>query len=420
MSAESARWPINCCKEPFRIFFPIGSLVAVLGVSLWPLYYAGALAEYPAILHARLMIEGFMASFIIGFLGTAGPRITSAPHFSRAEVLALLTLDLLAAGLHLGGSHRAGDFLFALCLASFAFVLGKRFVQRADSPPPNFVLVALGLLNGVIGALLVARFQNELYSVSYRIGASFLEQGFVLLPILGVGPYLLARLLDISRADALPESRVLPLGWMPRAAFALTIGLTIDATFVAEAFGPSTTLGWLRAGAVLVYLAARMPRRGRSFLADCLRVGLAFVVVGLSVEAFWPQYRIGALHILFVSGFSFIVLTVSIRVVFGHGGNAHLFEKRLPFFIVAVVFIFLAMISRYVADLAPTARIVHLVAAALFWIVAVVIWMVKVLPKVTVADREKPPASANPPAKSSPVAPATTVRWLSLLQSMSS
>ena len=389
MPAESARLPINCCEEPFRIFFPIGAIFAVLGVSLWPLYYAGALAEYPAILHARLMIEAFMASFIIGFLGTAGPRITGAAHFSRAEVLTLITLDLFAAGLHFGGSHRAADFFFALCLVTFAFILGKRFVRRVDSPPPNFALVALGLLNGVIGAVLLAFYQNELYAAPYRIGASLLEQGFVLLPILGVGPYLLARLLNISRADALPESRVLPPGWMPRAVFALTIGLTIDATFVAETFGWSTPAAWLRAGAVLIYLALRTPRRGRSFLGDCLRVGLAGVVLAFAIEALWPQYRIGALHILFISGFSFIVLTVSIRVIFGHSGNSHLFEKRLPFFIVAGVFIFLAMMSRYVADVAPAARTVHLVAAAFFWIAAVVIWMVKVLPKVTVPDREE-------------------------------
>ena len=148
------RLSINCCEEPFRLFFPIGALLGVLGVSLWPLFYAGALTTYPGILHTRLMIEGFMASFIIGFLGTAGPRITSAPHFSRGELTALFTLDLFAAGLHFGGSHRAGDSVFVLCRAVFVFVLGKRFLQRADSPPPNFALVALGLLNGFAGALL--------------------------------------------------------------------------------------------------------------------------------------------------------------------------------------------------------------------------------------------------------------------------
>jgi len=388
MLPARTRLPINCCEEPFRIFFPIGALLALLGVSLWPLYYAG-LTNYPSTLHARLMIEGFMASFIIGFLGTAGPRITSAPHFSRTEVLALLTLDLLAAGLHLGGSHRAGDFLFAFCLAAFAFILGQRFAQRADSPPPNFVLVALGLLNGMTGALLLALHENELYATSYSIGASLLEQGFVLLPVLGVGPYLLARLLNISRADTLPESRTLSPEWLPRAAFALAIGLTIDATFVAETFGWSTSASWLRAGAVLVYLAMRMPRHGRSFLGDCMRVGLAAVMMALVVEAIWPQFHVGALHILFISGFGFIVFTVSIRVIFGHSGNSHLFQKRQPFFITVAIFTFLAMLSRYVAEIAPATRTVHLHAAALFWLVALAIWMVKVLPKVMVAEPEE-------------------------------
>jgi hypothetical protein len=83
-----------------------------------------------------------------------------------------------------------------------------------------------------------------------------------------------------------------------------------------------------------------------------------------------------------------IVLTVSIRLIFGHSGNAHLFERRLTFFIIAGVFIFLAMISRYVADLASAARAVHLLAAAFFWLGATLIWMVKVLPNVAVAEPE--------------------------------
>jgi hypothetical protein len=132
-----------------------------------------------------------------------------------------------------------------------------------------------------------------------------------------------------------------------------------------------------------------MPRRGRTFLGDCMRAGLAAVVIALAVDAIWPQYHIGALHILFISGFGFIVFTVSIRVIFGHSGNAHLFSKRLPFFIVVGVFIFLAMISRYVAEIAPAARTVHLIAGAISWIIAMLIWMVKVLPKVTQAEPEE-------------------------------
>jgi uncharacterized protein involved in response to NO len=255
------------CEEPFRVFFPIGLLLGIVGVSLWPLYYAGLVSTYPGTVHARLMVEGFMASFIIGFLGTAGPRITSTSHFSRGELITLLTLDLLSGGLHFGGSSCAGDALFALCLVFFLFVIGKRFVQRKDSPPPNFALVGLGLLNGIAGAGLLALFENEAYSVQYRIGAALLEQGLVLLLILGVAPFFLARLLNLPPAD-LMESRELPAGWIWQAAFAATVGLIVDGTFVAEAFDPPAVASWVRLGVVVVYLITRMTWRGRSFLGD--------------------------------------------------------------------------------------------------------------------------------------------------------
>src|SRR6476469_498294 len=129
------------CQEPFRIFFPIGALLGLAGISLWVLYYAGAPVPYPNVTHARLMIEGMMASFVFGFLGTAGPRLTSAPHFSFAEVALLFSLDLLAAGAHANEAHRFGDLCFLFCLLLFVWILLKRFRLRADNPPPNFVLV---------------------------------------------------------------------------------------------------------------------------------------------------------------------------------------------------------------------------------------------------------------------------------------
>ena len=363
-------------------------MLGILGVSLWPLYYAGLVHAYPGTAHARLMIEGFMASFVFGFLGTAGPRITSTRHFGRGELIALLTLDLLAAGLHFGGAHRAGDVLFVFCLTFFLFAIGQRFRTRQDSPSPNFALVALGLLNGLAGALLVALFEEKMYSVPYQIGAALLEQGFVLLPILGVAPFLLARLLDTAVPDDGPESRKLPPGWIPRAAFAAAIGVIIDLTFLSDARGPGALAGWVRLGAVLTYLFARLPWRGRSFLGNSLRAGIAGVVGGLAVETIWPQYRIGALHIVFMSGFSLILLTVAVRVVFGHSVNTHLLQKRLVFFIAVAVLISLGMLSRYEADLAPQSRSVHLVAAALCWLGAALIWMVKVVPKVVIPDPE--------------------------------
>ena len=110
------------CAEPFRIFFPVGIMLGMAGVLLWPLFYLGAGIEYPSVAHARIMIEGFMASFIFGFLGTAGPRLTSTRPFALPETAAIFTLDLLAAGLHLGGAHRAGDICFLGCLLFLSLI----------------------------------------------------------------------------------------------------------------------------------------------------------------------------------------------------------------------------------------------------------------------------------------------------------
>src|SRR5262249_60238496 len=139
--------------------------------------------------------------------------IPSNAPFARREVASSFRLALLAAGFRFGGGHGTGDMLFAICIAFFIFTIGRRFVRRQDSPPPSFVLVALGLLNGFFGAVLVALSENAVYSVTYRIGAALLEQGFVLLPILGVAPFFMRRLLGMPLPDDPAESPRLPAGW---------------------------------------------------------------------------------------------------------------------------------------------------------------------------------------------------------------
>ena len=362
-------------------------MLGLVGVSLWVLYYLGAAVPYPNVAHARLMIEGMMASFIFGFLGTAGPRLTSAPHFSMPEVAALFTLDLLAAGAHANEAHRFGDICFLICLLVFVRILHKRFRIRADNPPPNFVLVALGLLSGIAGSALVAWSEDAQYSFAYQFGSALLNQCFVLLPVLGVAPFFIGRLLDLPSSD-LPESRAFPPEWKRRAALNAFIGLVIIGSFFIEGLAPSRAAAWIRAGAIVFYLALRMPWRGRTFLADYLRISLTFITTGFVVIAAWPAYRIGELHILFITGFNLIVFTVATRVVLGHSGQLDRLKGRLWFFIIMSALLFLAMVSRVTADLAPRARTIHLVGAATCWLVGALLWFIKTIPKVVIVEEE--------------------------------
>ena len=122
---------------------------------LWPLFVWHAIEFYPAQAHVRLMIEGFMGSFIIGFLGTAGPRLLDASPLIAAETCALFILQMVSAFLHLVQRQTAGDILFLIVLLVFVGMMAKRAGARNDLPPPSFVLVLFGLVNAIAGIFLI-------------------------------------------------------------------------------------------------------------------------------------------------------------------------------------------------------------------------------------------------------------------------
>jgi uncharacterized protein involved in response to NO len=86
---DGLRW---LASEPYRLFFFSGAVWSIIGVALWPLFYAQHLGFYPSFVHARIMIEAFGAAFVVGFLGTAGPRMATAPKLTPLELFWLFAL----------------------------------------------------------------------------------------------------------------------------------------------------------------------------------------------------------------------------------------------------------------------------------------------------------------------------------------
>ena len=125
-----------------------------------------------------------------------------------------------------------------------------------------------------------------------------------------------------------------------------------------------------------------LPRRGSNTLATSLRMSLAAVAAALGLMAILPAYRISALHVLFIGGFSVALFSVATRVVLGHSGHLHLVRERRWLFLATLVLSLLAMIVRFSADFVAT-RNEHLMAAALCWLCAAALWGALVLPHVT-------------------------------------
>ena len=378
--------------EPFRIFFPTGLILGSIGVLLWPLFVCHAINFYPRDAHLRLMIEGLMGSFIIGFLGTAGPRLLDAPPFTGIETYSLLALQLVCAGLHLNQQRNVGDILFAATLLLFLSFVARRARTRQDLPPPNFILVIFGFVNAIVGVALVFASRRVMNGAFLdQFGSVLLNQGFVLFPILGVGAFFFPKLLGGAKPESADLNIAIAL-WKKRALIAAVTAAAIWTSFTLE------SLGWIRSGAIVRGSAALLyftfqghlfeKPSGPPFLAHCFRFGALLLVLALFFPAFLPDYRVANLHLAFIGGFTVILFTVSTRVIIGHSGQTYLFQKRLPFLISALVLLIIAMLARVGADFVPPARNSHLVYAALIWLIAAAVWAWALGPKLFVGEEE--------------------------------
>ncbi|RYD40947.1 MAG: hypothetical protein EOP85_13415, partial [Verrucomicrobiaceae bacterium] len=174
--------------EPYRLFFPSGILFSIAGVLLWPLFFHGHLPFHPGITHARVMIESFGGAFVIGFLGTAGPRILEAPRLKPWELIPFFFLHLAGGICHLLNQTGWGDGLFLALLTAFAASLFVRLVfLRQDTPPPPLLLAGTGLVCGLAGTLLWCNPRWMVTPEIHRLAGLLLYQGFLLAPVMGVG-----------------------------------------------------------------------------------------------------------------------------------------------------------------------------------------------------------------------------------------
>jgi uncharacterized protein involved in response to NO len=389
-AALDPKYPAIYFAEPFRIFFPLGLFLGGIGVALWPLYVWHAIEFYPAQAHVRLMIEGLMGSFIIGFLGTAGPRLLDVSPLSVRETSALFALQVLSAFLHLSQRQTAGDIVFLTLLLLFAGMMARRVGTRTDLPPPPFVLVLFGLLNAIAGIFLITVAKSRTNgSFLNQLGSLMLNEGFVLFPILGVGAFFFPRLLGGAKPKP-SDLRFAMTLWITRALIAVLTALMIWISFVLEALGWIRTAALVRGATTLTYFVTqgRLLEKpgGPPFLAHCFQLGALLLTAGLLLPAALPGYRLANLHLTFIGGFSIILFTVSTRVIIGHAGQSHLFRRRLRFLIAALTLLVIATAARVGADLIPTARNGHLVYAALIWLLAATVWAVALTPKLSLSE----------------------------------
>jgi len=376
--------------EPFRLFFPLGVIAGIAGVMLWPLHFLGV-GPYPGVGHARVMAHGFLGSFICGFLATAVPRMLGASPISLPTVASLLVLQTLSVGGHLAGWNAMADGTFLAALLVLTGSLADRFRRRTDLPPPGFTLALLGILCAMVGlALGFAEAEDESAATRLIWQNRLVYQGFLLLPILGVGGYILPEMLGVPNRHDLPGMRLPSAEWWRLAAEAAVAGGLVVLSFGLEVRGWVAAGYGLRGAAAGGYLLRQLWSAGTgtksSVVARWLRFAMILVVSGFALVALFPGVRVAWLHLFFAGGMSMVTLAVATRVLFGHSGQGPRLHGRNAWLTVAFVVMILATLTRITGDLLPKILVTHYSYGAVFWATALSVWAWKALPAAMRAD----------------------------------
>ena len=381
-------------REPFRLFFPAATLAGLCGVSLWIPLLLGWTNDYPGTPHARVMVQGFLAGFIFGFLGTSLPRLLEVPALTAREVFPLLAVFAGNVGAQLAGATALGDGLFAAELAAWFLVLKGRCHAKRDLPPPSFVLVGLSFGCGLAGTMLFLAGRRGELSAELELLAKLLGyHAFVLLCVLGAGGFLLPRFLGLGVRRKFPASTTPTPDWLQTARVAGGAGLLIVLTYGLEAFGWPRSAVTLRAALIVGYLWHELPLEQLRWTWNgvqwLLVSGLVCLPLGVLASGWLPGWRVALAHIELLSGFGLITLGVATRVVFGHSGERTQLERFHPPLTIAAVLLLLALLNRLTGDLVPSTMASHYLYAALCWLGGTLLWATRVLPKVLKPDPEE-------------------------------
>lgn len=391
--------------EPYRLFFPLGWLMGIVGASYWLLVSTGFVSGYNPLYHGVIQIELFCSAFAVGFLLTALPKFLRARPATSIELVSLLAVYLWFAGATFSNAFFAGQWGFILFVSLVIRFAGIRVKERKALPPYSFYLVGFGLLEGVLGAFLIIH-PSAIFPL---VGQKFLEQGMFLSLSLGVGSFLGPRLMGVvdttNAIVSLPGRGDENLPWHKSpSAVVCAIGTCILVSFLIES-GWNREIGFYLRGTAALYCLAhfnvlKIPR-SQSVTGVLVAVALWTMVLGIWVAALVPSHEVGALHLTYIGGFGLLILTIGAQVVSSHGG-VHRFWQIHKIGAISIALLMLASaLVRMSATLIPAHYFAFLGTAAFIFDVAMVSWGIGVLRHVgDYVERSKPgiptPTRASP------------------------
>jgi uncharacterized protein involved in response to NO len=367
---------------PYQIFFPIGVLCALAAVGVWLVRDLAWFTVPVLFVHSRLIMGGFLWSFIVGFLMTAVPRMSGT---SRASLLEYATASALVA-LQIAGSWIVDGRWFygsAMALTLFLFVYGGRRLLASAKPVPVFFShIGIAMLLSFIGS-----YQGYVGEASMRM--HLYNVGAVLLLVLGIGTRFFSFLSGLPSEFEVGGSRTL------RTVFH---GLGISVGVLLFLAGRGRTIAYLGLALVILlymFFIWRVQRSSArpSALKVAVRIVAAMIPLSFFLSWVYPSMFVTWFHLVFIGCFALMTFSVATRVTLAHGSYSLDLETKSKALWWLVGFLALALVSRTGYGLAQgwvQKGFLHL--AATFWIMAVLIWSWRFFMKIWKSGEEAKPA----------------------------
>lgn len=349
---------------PYQLYFPLGVLNALLAVGVWFVQNLGWFEAPALLIHSKLIVGGFLWSFIVGFLMTAVPRMTGASGANRIEYL---FSSVLLVGQTVFSWHLDARFFYAnqaLLIFFLIFYGGRRILKQTKPVPVFFSHVGIAMILALLGAYY--HFTGNSF-----MGIHLYHVGTTLLLILGIGTRFfsfLSGLPSVFENVTSPWHRI------------IFHGLGVSMAILLYLAGERVTVAYLGLTILsLVYLFKIWQIQRPSNRPSALKYGVRIVASMIPVSFFliWiqPSMFVTWLHLLFIGCFGLITFAVATRVTLAHGAYSIDLEMKSPALWCLVVFLVLGIISRVLYGFSDGLwRTGYLHLAATFWILAVGSW----------------------------------------------
>lgn len=365
----------------FRPFFLMAALVAPVAIGVWALTLARfALPDGPLPpmrWHAHEALGGFVAAAMIGFLMTAIPNWTGRRGYSGAPLVGLATVFLAARFAMLPGSPVPIGIAVLLALAPLpaTILLVLPALLKAKAPrlfgPPALVLV---FWSGQV--MMLAEEAGWWTSPGWAAGQLLMADTALLLVVLIGGRIVPSFTLNALRKTA-RQAEAQPLPGVDRSAI-----LAVAAVALVDLAAPGSVWAGLTAAIAAALVALRLSRwHGlrtlRWPILWVLHLAYALIPLALTVKAIallaGAPWASAWLHLQMAGAVALMVIAVMSRATLGHTGNALV---AAPAAVAAYVLLLAAALLRAFSSLAGMDALAVLMAAALCWVMAFVLFLI--------------------------------------------